>query len=96
MQLHDQVTREKRPDHRKTAGPDEGEAPGGVPPTLRQDDPKAGEGAKAYLSPVLPCVKRPRSRYAGTPVSTLDVLVPIALMHVSRRNAGFETRGITE
>ena len=30
-QLRDQVTREKRPDQRKTAGPEEGETPSGTP-----------------------------------------------------------------
>ena len=60
-QLHEHVTKEKRSDHRKTAGPTEPDLgrsrplhpfrpmePTNQRLTLKQEDPKAGENAKAY------------------------------------------------
>ena len=59
-QLHDHVTRERKPDHRKTAGPTEAEGAPGAPPeeqeksgrgprlTLKPEVPKTGEGSQAY------------------------------------------------
>ncbi|CAE7615113.1 LCP2 [Symbiodinium sp. CCMP2456] len=61
-QLHDHVTRDRRPDHRKTAGPEDREGTIGAPPdsdegksgraprlALRTEDPKTGGiGDKAY------------------------------------------------